>query len=281
MERSLTDPPTPTADPPAPPTPAGRRGTADPRPPGLWRDAGLAHWLGRDGHLDRARLIRALAEGAGLGLRSDTLLAAADPPAADLRARNPRALGADDPPPRAQAPTTGFHRPTGGTRPAAVLVGLVDHPRRPTILLTRRTAHLAAHAGQVAFPGGRCEPDDPGPVATALREAREETGLDPAAVTVLGRLDCYVTVTGFLVTPVVGIAPPPLALSLDPREVAAAFEVPLAEVLTPGRLHRRPGLPGRPEAPHAHYVLTHETEHIWGATAAILMNLVAVLTRPP
>lgn len=167
-----------------------------------------------------------------------------------------------------------------GDRPAAqaaVLVGLVQRDDGLQVLLTRRTEHLRDHAGQISFPGGRSEPEDGSPEATALREAEEEVGLPPACVEVLGRLPDYTTVTQFVVTPVVGLIRPPIALKLDAFEVAEAFEVPLAYLMTPAH-HRRHvfqfdggqrqflSMPWR----HA----AHDREYfIWGATAAMLRNL--------
>src|SRR4051812_47981159 len=120
---------------------------------------------------------------------------------------------------------------------AAVLVPIVDHPSGLTVIFTRRTTDLKAHSGQVSFPGGRAEPEDPTPEFTALREAREEIGLAVERVEVLARMPDYHTRTGFRVTPVVGLVIPPLALHPDPREVQEVFEVPLAFLLDPGN-HR-------------------------------------------
>ena len=99
--------------------------------------------------------------------------------------------------------------------PAAVLIPIVVRASGLTVLLTQRTNHLRDHAGQVSFPGGRCEPDDASPAATALREAEEEVGLDPRQVEILGTLNRYQTGTGFTITPVVGLVMPPLDLKLD------------------------------------------------------------------
>lgn len=158
--------------------------------------------------------------------------------------------------------------------PAAVLVPLLARPE-PSLLLTERTAHLRNHAGQVAFPGGRVDPDDAGPVAAALREAEEEVGLAPDLVRVLGQADPYLTATGYLVTPVVGAIPPDPPLRLNSDEVADVFEVPLGFALDPanhqlreaewrGRLRR-------------FYVIEWQGRTIWGATAAMLVNLSARL----
>jgi 8-oxo-dGTP pyrophosphatase MutT (NUDIX family) len=154
---------------------------------------------------------------------------------------------------------------------ASVLVPLVVHESGVTVLLTRRTEHLRDHAGQISFPGGRAEEIDADAVHTALREAEEEVGLAPAHVDVIGMLPVYTTVTGFHVTPVVALVRPGFALAIDSFEVAEAFEVPLAFLMTPAN-HRR-------------HVFTHDDGErqflsmpwrdyfIWGATAAMLRNL--------
>ena len=161
--------------------------------------------------------------------------------------------------------------------PAAVLVPLVERADGLSVLLTRRTAQLRDHAGQVSFPGGRSEPDDPDPAATALREAEEEIGLARRHADVLGALPNYSTVTAYVVTPVVALVRPPFELRLDPGEVDAAFEVPLAWLMTPAHHQRHVwrfdggerqflSMPWRegPEGPEF---------FIWGATAAMLRNL--------
>ena len=161
---------------------------------------------------------------------------------------------------------------------AAVLVPLVERPDGLTVMLTKRTAHLAHHPGQISFPGGRLEPKDQGDLlACALRETAEEVGLPPDRVRVLGRLDDYVTGTGFIVTPVVGMITPPFELTPDSFEVAEVFEVPLDFVLDQAnhQLQRREvrGLQ-RP-----FWALTWEDKLIWGATAGILVNLFEVLAH--
>jgi len=162
-------------------------------------------------------------------------------------------------------------RESAAVTAAAVLVPIVDHPPGLTVIFTKRTAHLKAHSGQVSFPGGRAEPEDPTPEFTALREAQEEIGLAIERVEVLARLPDYHTRTGFRVTPVVGVVTPPLALTPDPREVEEVFEVPLAFLLDPAN-HRRETreLQGRTVG---YYVVRYGTHTIWGATAGMVMNL--------
>ncbi len=156
-------------------------------------------------------------------------------------------------------------------RVAAVLVPLVDHADGLTVLLTQRTEDLPHHAGQVSFPGGRIDPEDPSPEAAALREAQEEVGLDPAQVRLIGRLGSYLTGSGFHITPVVGIVTPPLALQLAPREVAEAFELPLRLIVDPRSHQRKPARVG--ERHFQTYVIPSDTHYIWGATAGILVGL--------
>ena len=162
-------------------------------------------------------------------------------------------------------------------RPAAVLVPLVRRPEGLAVLLTRRAEHLSDHAGQVSFPGGRTDPEDADAIATALREAREEVGLHPDEVEVIGRLPAYTTVTAYEVTPVVGLLDPPRALALDAFEVAEAFEVPLAFLMDPAH-HRhhavQVGEVSRRFLSMPWAAPSGGTEYfIWGATAAMLRNL--------
>lgn len=169
-------------------------------------------------------------------------------------------------------------RHEGPLRQAAVLVPLVAHDQGTSILLTQRTAHLQAHAGQISFPGGAREPEDVDAAATALREAEEEIGLTSDLVVVIGRLDTYVTRTGFEVVPVVGMLAPPLTLRPDPHEVADIFEVPLELILRQGlpELHGRELL-GKTRL---FYAFPYEDRFIWGATAGMLLNLREVLGEP-
>jgi 8-oxo-dGTP pyrophosphatase MutT (NUDIX family) len=154
---------------------------------------------------------------------------------------------------------------------AAVLVPVVHHPGGLTVIFTKRTVHLKAHSGQVSFPGGRAEPEDPTPEFTALREAQEEIGLPMERVEVLARLPEYLTRTGFRVTPVVGLLSPPLELRPDPREVEEVFEVPLAFLLDPKNHQRETReIQGRSVG---YYVLRYGERSIWGATAGMVVNL--------
>lgn len=159
--------------------------------------------------------------------------------------------------------------PDEGT-PAAVLVPIVDRPS-PTAILTVRTDALRKHAGQIAFPGGRIDPEDDGPVAAALREADEEIGLPREAVEIVGLADRYRTVTGYEVTPVIGVVSPELSLQPHPGEVAAVFEAPLYYLLDPrNQAVRTAEWQGRERR---YYEILWEDRRIWGATAAMIVNL--------
>ena len=159
-------------------------------------------------------------------------------------------------------------------RDAAVLVPIIWHDTSPSILLTLRAANLAAHAGQVAFPGGRIERGETAEAA-ALREAAEEVGLDPSLPQVAGQLPHQVTGTGYRVTPVVAFLAPPLTLTPQPGEVAAIFEMPLATLFDPGAPERqRAEWRGRMRD---YWVWPHPEHLIWGATATMLLSLAKVL----
>lgn len=163
-------------------------------------------------------------------------------------------------------------------RAAAVLVPLVVHQdRRLTVLLTQRAKHLYNHAGQIAFPGGCIEAQDASPEHAALRETEEEVGLPAAVIEPLGRLDTYhIARTGFSVTPVVGMLRGPIAPQPDPFEVAEVFEVPLDFILDPANtLREQRPYQGKSRA---FYAMPFESRYIWGATAAMLVNLRDVLT---
>lgn len=161
-------------------------------------------------------------------------------------------------------------------KPAAVLVPLVQRAEGTTVLLTRRTAHLSAHAGQISFPGGGFEECDADAAACALRETAEEIGLPPERVDVVGRLDTYVVRTGFEVTPVVGLVTPPFELAPDDFEVAEVFEVPLAFILDP-RNHERRKREDFNGVQREFWAMPYGEYFIWGATAGMLVNLYEVL----
>lgn len=167
-------------------------------------------------------------------------------------------------------------RPKPPLTPAAVLVPLVLRPEEMTVLLTRRTAHLAAHAGQVSFPGGRVEPEDTDAVAAALRETQEETGLGRDSIEIIGRLDTYVVRTGFEVTPLVGLVTPPFTITRDEFEVAEVFEVPLSFILDPQN-HQRQSRVDFGGVKREFWVFPYRDYFIWGATAGMLINLYEVL----
>jgi 8-oxo-dGTP pyrophosphatase MutT (NUDIX family) len=164
-----------------------------------------------------------------------------------------------------------------GLRPAAVLVPIVDRTEGLTVLLTQRHENLSAHAGQISLPGGQVEPVDTDAVAAALRETREEIGLSADRVQVIGRLDTYITGTGFEIVPVVALLAPPLALAPDPSEVTDVFEVPLAFVID--RANHRRETRELKNGVRTFFVLPYENRYIWGATAGILVNLSEVLGR--
>ena len=162
---------------------------------------------------------------------------------------------------------------------AAVLIPVIARPsspkREPTLLFTRRTETLSRHSGQVSFPGGRRDPGDVSPVATALRETLEETGIAPAFVGVAGFLPRYRTGTGFNILPVVGVLGEGFALAPDPREVAEIFEVPLAFFLDPANRRQESRQMGG--ALRQFYAFRPEPHYIWGATAAILNDFITRL----
>lgn len=169
----------------------------------------------------------------------------------------------------------GMTPPSTALRPAAVLVPLIERAEGLSVLLTLRTPHLSAHAGQIAFPGGSIDAQDRDAVEAALRETEEEIGLPRDHVTVIGRLDTYVTGTGFEITPIVGIVAAPFPLAADPYEVAEVFEVPLSFVLDAKNHRRTERLFERRR--RVFFVLPFENRNIWGATAGILVNLAEVL----
>ena len=165
----------------------------------------------------------------------------------------------------------GWSPDPGELTPAAVLVGLIEREEGLTVLLTRRADTLRRHTGQVALPGGRCDPGET-PWATALREAWEEVGLDPEAVTLAGLSNPYQTGTGYLITPVVGFVRPDVTLTANPDEVAHIFETPFGFLMDPANYeeHERTLPDG---IVRRFYAMTHEDQYIWGATAGMLRTL--------
>jgi len=156
------------------------------------------------------------------------------------------------------------------TRPAAVLVAVVDRTE-PGVILTLRTSELSNHAGQIAFPGGKIDKADTGPLAAALREAQEEIGLDAGLIEPLGYLDLYFTFTGFRILPVVARVKPAYRLTLSASEVADAFEVPLAFLMAPAN-HQRHAREWK-GVQRQYYAMPYGERYIWGVTAGILRNL--------
>ena len=160
---------------------------------------------------------------------------------------------------------------------AAVLVPLVQRAEGLQVLLTMRTAHLNDHAGQISFPGGRCEPEDGHPIETALRETVEETGLAREFIEVLGTMPVYQTATNFMVTPVVALVQPGFTLAPDEFEVEEVFEVPLSFLMNADN-HQQRSLQ-TPMGQRTFYAMPYECPvkqknyFIWGATAAMLRNL--------
>ncbi|MDM0043661.1 CoA pyrophosphatase [Variovorax dokdonensis] len=157
---------------------------------------------------------------------------------------------------------------------AAVLLPIVQR-ERPTLLLTERSTRMRSHSGQVAFPGGRVDPEDADIVMAAKREALEEVGLLPEFIEVLGVLPVYTTITAFVVTPVVALVRPGFELELNPDEVADAFEVPLDFLMNPAN-HRRHAMVGEGLNARQWFSMPYQDadqeRFVWGATAAMLRN---------
>jgi 8-oxo-dGTP pyrophosphatase MutT (NUDIX family) len=168
-------------------------------------------------------------------------------------------------------------RPRQPWKPAAVLVPVIMHRKGLTILLTQRTERLLDHAGQVSFPGGSSEVGDSDPIQTALRETEEETGLERRFIEAVGFLEGYLTITGYAVTPVVGLVTPGFRLQPDPLEVAEVFEVPLAFLQDPANRQIRSRRVGDRDV--GYYWFEYHRHVIWGATAAMLVNFLYKLEQ--
>jgi 8-oxo-dGTP pyrophosphatase MutT (NUDIX family) len=193
------------------------------------------------------------------------------------RASSPRVFDNRLEPPRGDYDAAWAHEAgLVAPRPAAVLVPIVARPEGLSVILIQRPDTMAAHPGEVSFPGGKVEASDASPVETALREAEEEIGLSRAHVEVLGFLDSYQVGSGFRIVPVVGLATPPFTLDLDRREVADAFEVPLAFLMDGGN-HEKRSREARGKT-QWFYAMPYEGRLIWGATANIVRNLFERLT---
>lgn len=188
---------------------------------------------------------------------------------------------ANPPPWRPEFTGDRFRFDRSDPRAAAVLVPIVAHTAA-TVLLTQRALNLRHHSGQVAFPGGRLEAGDASPVAAALREAQEEVGFEPSRVEIIGQLPEYLTGTGFLITPVVGVLQPGFPVRPDPLEVADVFEVPLAFLMNP-RHHQLRSVHDTDGAERHFFTMPYHApgdageRFIWGATAAMLRNLYRLL----
>ena len=189
-------------------------------------------------------------------------------------ARRPPAC---DSPVDAEATQSKQSADSAALRAASVLIPVIEREAGLTVLFTRRTEHLLAHAGQISFPGGGVEPDDDSPIATALRETEEEIGLHRRHVEILGCLREHPTATGYRITPIVGLVRPPFELRLDEYEVAGIFEVPLVFLLDPAN-HRRDSMirDGRRREFDA---VPYGEHYIWGATAAMLRGLCQILSE--
>ncbi|MEO8383684.1 MAG: CoA pyrophosphatase [Betaproteobacteria bacterium] len=166
--------------------------------------------------------------------------------------------------------------PQKSLRTAAVLILVIARSDGPTVLFTQRTAHLTDHAGQISFPGGRVEAHDCSVEQTALRETREETGLDVNRINLLGSIPRYTTGTGFLITPVVGWLEPPIDYRPDPTEVEECFEVPLDFLIQPGN-HRLESAMYKGRM-RQYYAIPFGRRYIWGATAGMLVTFARVLS---
>jgi 8-oxo-dGTP pyrophosphatase MutT (NUDIX family) len=174
-------------------------------------------------------------------------------------------------------PAKFLERASGDLKAAGVLIPIIDRPGGLTVLLTQRSSELRLHAGQVSFPGGRMESTDKDIVATALRETHEEVGIDPEIVEVAGYLDPAPTVTGYAVTPVIGLVSQSVSIVIDPGEVEAAFEVPLDFLLDKGNQQDAVRVYEGIELKIVEF--NYAERRIWGATASMLIQLRKTLLK--
>jgi 8-oxo-dGTP pyrophosphatase MutT (NUDIX family) len=170
-----------------------------------------------------------------------------------------------------------YARWEGPPRDAAVLIGIQEQSDGPNVVLTQRTGHLKSHAGQVAFPGGKVDPTDSGPVEAALREADEEIGLPPAQVEPLGSLAPYLTGSGYRVVPVVGVIRSEALFRANPDEVEAVFEVPLQFLMDPAN-HQKLSREWQGKRRYF-YAMPYGERYIWGVTAGIIRSLYDTVYR--
>ena len=159
----------------------------------------------------------------------------------------------------------------GNEKQASVLIPIIDRDPEPSILLTKRTEHLAAHPGQISFPGGGRKAGDDDDLATALREVAEEVGIKSDLIKIIGRLETYRTVSEFAVSPFVGVVDANFELTIDAHEVEAVFELPLGFLMDP--LNHKIESRFWKGRERFFYTLPYEGYYIWGATAAMLVNL--------
>lgn len=156
-------------------------------------------------------------------------------------------------------------------RDAAVLIPVVDHGAGATVILTQRTTNLRSHSGQIAFPGGRIDPEDPSAEHAAVRETGEEIGLEANRIEIIGRLPDYVSGSGYRIAPVLSVVRPGFSLDLNPHEVDAAFEVPLAFLMDPANHRRQSRIWNDKE--RFFYEMPFGERYIWGVTAGIIRTL--------
>ena len=156
-------------------------------------------------------------------------------------------------------------------KPAAVLIPIIETGSSLSVILTQRTEKMSAHPGQISFPGGKVEKNDTDATYTALRETKEEIGIDAQYINILGTLDEYQTSTGFLITPIVSYVKPGYVISTNPHEVSEVFEVPLNFLMSPDN-HQKKSIMWQGKKRYF-YTMPYENRYIWGATAGIIRNL--------